>query len=308
MSPSITAIPPPRISAAGWPLSKHASIRTPALTDSGSKITSTPTKKNYASQGRRGLVAWIAARLGRRPTLEEVAAARFAQQQREKRRALRAERRHLQWQRASRDGGKSPDAHVRAILAGPEMAAFWAAAAWLAGTLPGILASARPYDEWATRPETVLRLAESAERQAGRMPRDAAFSPSLRHEAEGVLAYAAWKTSSGPERLVPVESVGLDRSLVAAVNVGTTAAAGRVVADLVRAASDSERRRILAKLRQSGQTAQATWPGIGRLADGPPLGLILDPEPEFESVPSGDGDGPLAGPRPPGGGGGGGPK
>src|SRR4051812_33728857 len=155
-----SAIPPPRISAAGWPLSKHASIRTPSLTDSGSKITSTPTKKNYASQGRRGLVAWIAARLGRRPTLEEVAAARFAQQQREKRRALRAERRHLQWQRASRDDGKSPDAHVRAILAGPEMAAFWAAAAWLAGTLPGILASARPYDEWATRPETVLRLAE----------------------------------------------------------------------------------------------------------------------------------------------------
>src|SRR4051794_21638236 len=32
MSPIITAIPPPRISAAGWPLSKHASIRTPALT------------------------------------------------------------------------------------------------------------------------------------------------------------------------------------------------------------------------------------------------------------------------------------
>jgi hypothetical protein len=28
MSPIITAIPPPRISAAGWPLSKHASIRT----------------------------------------------------------------------------------------------------------------------------------------------------------------------------------------------------------------------------------------------------------------------------------------
>src|SRR3954452_488729 len=53
MSPIITAIPPPRISAAGWPLSKHASIRTPSLTDSGSKITS--TKKNYASQGRRGL-------------------------------------------------------------------------------------------------------------------------------------------------------------------------------------------------------------------------------------------------------------
>src|SRR4051812_15583135 len=50
-----SAIPPPRISAAGWPLSKHASIRTPSLTDSGSKITSTPTKKNYASQGRRGL-------------------------------------------------------------------------------------------------------------------------------------------------------------------------------------------------------------------------------------------------------------
>src|SRR3954470_8633027 len=61
MSPIITAIPPPRISAAGWPLSKHASIRTPALTDSGSKITSTPTKKNYASQGRRGLGSWQAA-------------------------------------------------------------------------------------------------------------------------------------------------------------------------------------------------------------------------------------------------------
>jgi hypothetical protein len=47
MSPIITAIPPPRISAGGWPLSKHASIRTPApsLTDSGSKITSTRRRK-----------------------------------------------------------------------------------------------------------------------------------------------------------------------------------------------------------------------------------------------------------------------
>src|SRR5690242_15926572 len=57
MSPITTAIPPPRISAGGWPLSRLASIRTPAPspTASGSKITSTLTKKNYASQIRRGL-------------------------------------------------------------------------------------------------------------------------------------------------------------------------------------------------------------------------------------------------------------
>src|SRR3954469_13597426 len=57
MSPIIIPTPRPRISAAGWPLSKHASIRTPASspTDSGSKITSTLTRKNYASQSRRGL-------------------------------------------------------------------------------------------------------------------------------------------------------------------------------------------------------------------------------------------------------------
>ena len=58
----ITAIPPPKISAGGWLLSKHASIRTPAPlpTASGSKITSTPTRKNYASQGRRGLARYCA--------------------------------------------------------------------------------------------------------------------------------------------------------------------------------------------------------------------------------------------------------
>src|SRR3954465_12200033 len=57
MSPITTATPPPRISAGGWPLSRTASIRTPAPspTASGSKITSTLTKKNYASQIRRGL-------------------------------------------------------------------------------------------------------------------------------------------------------------------------------------------------------------------------------------------------------------
>src|SRR3954447_18079354 len=57
MSPIITVIPPPRISAGEWPLSRSASIRTPAPSPiaSGSKITSTLTKKNYASQTRRGL-------------------------------------------------------------------------------------------------------------------------------------------------------------------------------------------------------------------------------------------------------------
>jgi len=58
MSPIITAIPPPRISADAWLLSRPASITTPAPspTDSGSRITSIPTKKNFASQSRRGLV------------------------------------------------------------------------------------------------------------------------------------------------------------------------------------------------------------------------------------------------------------
>ena len=60
--PIITAIPPPRISAGALPLSRPASIRTPSPIASGSKISSTPTKKNYASQTRRGL-AW----LNRRP-------------------------------------------------------------------------------------------------------------------------------------------------------------------------------------------------------------------------------------------------
>src|SRR3954454_15213258 len=57
MSPIIIAIPPPRISAGGLPISRPASIRTltPSPTAFGSKITSTLTKKNYASQGRRGL-------------------------------------------------------------------------------------------------------------------------------------------------------------------------------------------------------------------------------------------------------------
>src|SRR4051812_20414513 len=57
MSPTIIAIPPPKISAGGLPISRPASIRTltPSPTAFGSKIGSTLTKKNYASQGRRGL-------------------------------------------------------------------------------------------------------------------------------------------------------------------------------------------------------------------------------------------------------------
>jgi hypothetical protein len=61
MSPIITVIPLPRISAGEWPLSRPASIRTPAPspTASGSKITSTLTKKNYASQFRIRLATAI---------------------------------------------------------------------------------------------------------------------------------------------------------------------------------------------------------------------------------------------------------
>ena len=55
MSPIITAIPPPRISADAWLLSRPASITTPAPSPSGSRSTSIPTKKNFASQSRRGL-------------------------------------------------------------------------------------------------------------------------------------------------------------------------------------------------------------------------------------------------------------
>jgi len=55
MSPIITAIPPPRISAGGWPLSKHASIRTFTPSPTASKIGLTLTKRNYASRFRRGL-------------------------------------------------------------------------------------------------------------------------------------------------------------------------------------------------------------------------------------------------------------
>ena len=65
MSPIITAIPPPRISADAWLLSRPASITTPSPTDSGSRITSIPTKKNFASQSRRGLDSEMSARLGK---------------------------------------------------------------------------------------------------------------------------------------------------------------------------------------------------------------------------------------------------
>ena len=53
MSPIITAIPPPR--AGGWPLSKHASIRTFTPSPTASKIGLTLTKRNYASRFRQGL-------------------------------------------------------------------------------------------------------------------------------------------------------------------------------------------------------------------------------------------------------------
>src|SRR4051794_655957 len=57
MSPIIIPPPPPRIPPGGLPIPRPASIRTltPSPTAFGSKIGSTLTKKNYASQGRRGL-------------------------------------------------------------------------------------------------------------------------------------------------------------------------------------------------------------------------------------------------------------
>src|SRR3954471_23927347 len=56
-SPTTTAIPPPTISAAVSPLSRRASIRiaAPSPTASGSRISSIPKTRNYASQTRCGL-------------------------------------------------------------------------------------------------------------------------------------------------------------------------------------------------------------------------------------------------------------
>src|SRR3712207_6531779 len=66
-SPTATATAPPRISAAASPPPRRSSIRTPApsLTASGSKIGSTLRRRNYASQGRRGLAAPGDERAGR---------------------------------------------------------------------------------------------------------------------------------------------------------------------------------------------------------------------------------------------------
>lgn len=246
------------------------------------------------------LLAWLRARLGRVPTLEDMAALRFAQQQRAKRRERRASQAaRYRWPRRSSGDVPSARSMVQGVLMGPEMLLFWSAAALLVGTLPGFLTRNRTYDEWVTRPETVLRLADAV-RAA---PPEPVWAPSPRAEAVGVLAYASWKLDPVGESLAPADAVDLDRRLVAAVNVSTPDAVRRMLTAFEFATEDGERRRLLGELRRVGAGALDSWPGARRLAPGPPLGLLAEPEPEpapEPAAPSGD-DGPPAGPRLPGG-------
>ncbi len=249
------------------------------------------------------LLTWIAARLGRRPTMEEVAAVRFAQQARRERRERRA--RHVtRYRWPQRAGGDVPSARhmVRGILAGPEMMPFWSAMALMVGTLPGFSAWDRTYDEWVTRPQVVFRMAEVV-RSA---PVDPVFAPSPRIEAAAVMAYAAWKLDPSAESVMPpeVDGVDRDRRLVAAVNTLSPEAVRRWARELQLATEDGERRRLLLDLRRLGAEALKNWPGARRFLSGPPQGLLAEPEPAPapEAAPTGD-EGPPAGPRPPGGGG-----
>lgn len=229
------------------------------------------------------LLNWLAARLGRKPTLEDMAALRFAQRRRAQKREHRAnEAARYRW--PSRSGGDVPSAvsMVQSILVGQEMVPFWSAAAMLVGTLPGLLVrSGSHYDEWVTRPETVLRLADAV-RAA---PPEPVFAPSPRAETVAAMAYATWKLDPTAEFLAPADAVGLDPRLVAALNVATPEAVRRALRGLELASEDGERRWLLGKLRRMGEEALRTWRGVGRLAPGPPLGLLVE-EPEAEPQPA----------------------
>lgn len=249
------------------------------------------------------LLTWLTARLGRKPTLEDVAALRWAQEQRRIRKVRRARLAAARY-RWPRGGGDVPSARlmVRDILCGPEMVAFWAAAGWLLNSLPGFIAANRAHDEWITRPSTVLRLTEAA----AALPAGAVFAPTPNAEAEALLSYLDWKLTGAPvleSGFVPAAVAGLDRRLAAAANAVSPDVAKRMRAALGAARDDGARRALLREYRQVGEGAAEQWPGVDRREPGAPLGLLVEPEPETEPAAPGEADGPLAGPRPPGGGG-----
>ncbi|SMF36653.1 hypothetical protein SAMN02982917_1871 [Azospirillum oryzae] len=237
------------------------------------------------------LIAWLRLRLVRPPTLEDLAAIRFAQAKRARR---RSGKQRIRWPSKRGDGEPLPDSIVREVLAGPEMQPFWTAAAWLVGSLSS-RAMARPHDAWLTQPETVLRLAAEVPRLAAALPREVKFGPSLRAETEDLLSYLNWKLGGGAGL---AEGWNLDRRLIALTNVVLPEEA-ELMARALEGVTEVDRRGLLARYRRAGADALQSWPGAGRVASGPPLGLLVPPpdEPEAEPRPEGGGA-PAAGPRP----------
>jgi hypothetical protein len=243
------------------------------------------------------LLRWLERRLGRRPTLAEVAKVRAAQREASRRRARRVPRPTLGGQRAP-----SPREIVRELLRGPEGMALLAAI----GTLPVLLAGlaqARKHDEWLTRPETVQRLAKAA----AKPPRVPRFEPSVRHQLEALRAYVEWKLGTAPADdgepipagCMPAEVEGVDTDIAAALNAGTEDAARALLAQ-IEAASESVARLLLRQLREKGALLRQEYGDhIGWRTAEPPLGLVVEPpSDEPDDDPEKGDDEPTAPPTP----------
>ena len=243
------------------------------------------------------LLRWLTQRLGRRPTLAEVAELRAAQREANRRRARKAPLPTLGGQRAP-----SPKEIVRDLLSGPEGMAMLAAIGALPLLLAG-LAQHRWHDEWLTQPETVQRLAQAA----ASAPRTPQFEPSTRRQVAALRAYVAWKLKLEedvepiPAGFMPSEVEDVEPDVAAAVNAITEAGALQLLTQ-VNSATDSAARILLRQLREEGaQLRERFGDDISWRTGEPPLGLIEPPPPpvsEPEDEPDSP-DGQDKVPRPP---------
>lgn len=212
--------------------------------------------------GYADLLRWLTQRLGRRPTLAEVAELRAAQREASRRRARKAPRPTLGGQQAP-----SPKEIVRDLLSGPEGMAMLAAISALPLLLAG-LAEHRRHDEWLTRPETVQRLAEAA----AKAPQTPRFEVSTRRQVTALHVYLTWKLRLDgdneepvPSGFMPGEVEDVEPDVAAAVNALTEAGAL--------------------------QLRERYGADLGWRTGEPPLGLVVPPPPPVDE-PDDDPDSP----------------
>ena len=223
------------------------------------------------------LVRWIAGRLGRWPTLLEIAEVRFLLVEAGKRRRARAQQ---MWKKGSarRVVAEGEDAHaiVREILTSPEWVIIQSLLSEVAFLLimraPRVLGALQEYN---TRPETIGSVVERAD---GLPPVRSVSRDTPFRVGRTLRKYMDAKLTGGLE--VPMGCHGLPPSLLAAINASSVETVrdwrNRLDACL-RNMADTVVRRLLEDLTGVGDKVRQDWRGIAYPMPGPPLSLSCRP-------------------------------